>query len=840
MIRYILRIACFLCLLPAVVVAQPTIVNLQSEHKVIDSTFEIQYIVTNTRIPGYLDVHVRFTVEDSVPSGRYLEDSLFMVETESNSITYETSNSRANTTPMEKQKVVPKRFDVVTILMDISSSMWQQVGGKEVYMDSAKAIVEKLLDNLAAPYAAKIYNFDEILYERTIDGPTSFRNATKPATARYTHLYENVATAIDRMAGAEGRKILIVVGDGENDHNRNLPEKTTRAELLEKLKNLDTSYVIYPINLGRTTYRENVEELVRYTANKTDEVTYGMASASLTREVKDLKRWPVTHTILVKSTLYPHDGRVRQIEARLGKLRSVKDYRLGGLFNPWNEQSSWQLDAFVGGILIVLLFVIFAIYIPRRHWADFRKKYVKHYWQVKQEGIRRYDPLTKFPFRDEDEVVVKCEHMTSLETWQFEGRRGGKDGGNRKRKNRCIYYPNKCEGGHSPGGSTDFFAQIGIFRPLFWVFLASVGAFAGWCLWSLFEINKKVYWNATLDKFAATDFVQSRWGLKGIDAPLEDSIRVAREGVLNPFFEQLVLAGILSALIVFLIAISAEIAQARGGFTGWTIVRGIFRSMLRGFIAGIMGILILAGFGYLQAFVFLHHPYLPGLLTMLLLGVVLGRVLTVRSGIRAIRGTLAGLAAGFVAFHIYFLPMIIFHARGYEGPKMIAFIVFGAILAMVVSEGSPALEASEMEIWTQRKRYGKIHITDLLRKNEDVTIGRGPTATIRMKVRHTPAHNAPGNVTQTFASLLLRNEVVYLQPEVFTEVNGEAVAPNERVALFHGDKISFEHRSPSHLTYTEHRRGVHPRWRYRNRRNRKAKRAEARGTAEVSNAGDTV
>jgi hypothetical protein len=719
---------------------------------------------------------------------------------------------------------------VVTVIMDISSSMWRQVNGKYVYMDSAKAIVDSIVRNLDAPYAAKIYNYDELLYERTLEGPNSFMNAQRPVDARYTYLFENVARAIERMRDAKGRKLLIVVGDGEDDQRNRIKKGEQvyeRRQLVDLIRSLDESFTIYPILFGEknSEYFNNAQLLVNATKSRKDSVTYGVACKGLCQEVRDFQKWPATHTILVKSTAYPHVGRVNFVEARLGALRDTASYRLGGLYNPWNEQSNWQIDSLVGGGVIIILFLVFAVYIPRRQWKDFRNKYIKQYWQVKQEGIRRYDPLTKFPFRDEDEVVVRCEHMTSLETWQFEGRKGGKDSSKRKRKNRCIYYPDKCEGGHGPGGSSDFFAQAGIFKQLFWVFMAAVGAFAGWGLWALFENNKKVYWNFNMDRLASKSWVQERWGLQGVDAPLEDSIRIAREGFLNPFFEQLVLAGIMGALVVFLIAIAGEIAQAKGGFGAWNLIKALFRSAIRGIVGGVLAIMVFAGFGYLQGFVFSQHLYLPGLLAFLLLGVMLGLVLTVRAGIRTGRGVMAGLAAGFVGFHVYYLPMIIYHTRGYEAPKMFAFVAFGAVLGLILSQGSPALEFSEMEVWTQRKNYGKTHITDLLRKNEDVTIGRGPIATIRMKVRHTPAHNAPGNATQVFGSLMLRNEVVYLIPEIFTEVNGEPVAPNERVALFDGDRISFEHRSPSYLMYREHRSGIHPKWRYRNKRDRRARRA---------------
>lgn len=823
--RNLLRGILMVCwLLPLWASAQVETIDFKLPEGIVkDSTFKIEYIVTNTRIPGYLDIHIRYMMQDTVASTKYLEDSLQLSEM-----------GISGPVPLEKHKVFAQRFDVVTVLIDISSSMWRTVNGKEIYMDSAKTIVDSLMRQLEAPYSAKIYTFDENWYERTLDGETSFRNVKRPVTARYTHLYENVAQALDRMADAKGRKLLIIVGDGENDHNKKLPVKITRQDLLEKIRGLDDSYVIFPIALGAEVYDLNLSQIVGASKNRQDSTIHGMPGPGLFQEFRELKRWPVTHTIMVKSNSFPHVGRERFVAGRLGAMSDTCSYRLGGLYNPWNEQSKWQLDSLIGGAFIIALLVVFAVYIPRRRWKDFRSKYVKQYWEVKQEGLRKYDPLTKFPFRDDDFVVVRCEHMTSLETWQFEGRKGGKDGGNRKRKNRCIYYPNKCESGHGPGGSADFFSQHGAFKQLFWVFMAALGAMIGWGFWALFEVNKKVYWNATLDSLASSDWVQTNWGLQGNGMSMEDSVRVAREGLLNPFFEQLVLVGILAAFITFLIAISYEIGQARGGIGALNMLKAIWNSALRGIVAGLLGILIFAGYGYVTAFVATHRPYFPGLLALMLLGAAMGRVLTFRTGIRNSRGLWAGLLAGLVGFHVYFLPMLIYHTRGYEGPKMFAFIVFGAVLALFLSLGSPSLEASELEIWTQRKRYGKVHVTDLLRKNEDVTIGRGATATVRMKVRYTLAHNAPGNATQTFAELSLRNEVVMATPLIFMEVNGEPVAPGEKVVLFDGDKITFDHTSPSHLIYREHRSGPHPKWRLRNRRNRRLRKEAEKEEARIA------
>lgn len=780
-----------------------------------DTSMKITYVVTDALIPGYLDINLRLLINDSLPSQKYLEDSLSFVEI-INGKPYE----------LETQKVVPQIFDVVTVITDVSSSMWKEVDGRPIYMDSAKKITDSLMQTLAVPYAVNLYTYDEQLYRKTTSGPNSFMNVERPAKARYTHLFENVDDALTRMKDAQGRKILFIIGDGEDDHNRNLEVKITKAKLLEKIAQLDTSYIIFPVILGsrRADYETNFRQLVAATRTRDDYVIYNGPSPGTYDYVAEVKNWPMTHQILTKSRNHPHIGAERLIEARLEHRRDTSTYRLGGVYAPWNQQANWQFNSFAAGLMLLLVFAIFAFVIPRQQWRDFKKKYVKHYWEVKKPGIRQYDPLTKFPFRDEDLIVVRCEHMTSLETWHYEGRRSGKDSGNRKRKNRCIYYPHKCDSGVGPGGSSDFFNQIGIFKYLFWAFLGVLGGIMAWAAWAMFWNAQKSWLTGKLYEAAMWPTLQEHFGAPGV-APQSESIRMVMERFLTPFSEEVALGLFIPVSLVFLLSFANESAQSRGSFRGLTLVYGILRALLRAILAGIAGAAIFAGVAILQGFVFVKTPFIPGLLGFLLLGLVVARILTLRSGIRNLRGIWAGLAAGLVTFLIYYLPTLIFNARGFEAPKMVGFMFFGGIAGFVLSRGAPSLEAAEMEVWSGRKRYGKSHITDLLRKNEDVTIGRGPTATVRMKIRYTPALNAPGNVTQTFAELTLRNEVVYLIPEIFTEVNGEPVAPNERIALFDGDKISFEHKSPSYLRYREGRTGLHPRKRRRMRRERRRRRA---------------
>jgi hypothetical protein len=787
--------------------------QMKVREAVRDTSMKITYVVTNSLIPGYLDINLRMLINDSLPSAKFLKDSLSFVEVVG-----------GKSFDLETQKVVPQIFDVVTVITDVSSSMWTSIDGRPAYMDSAKTITDSLMQALQVPYAVNLYTYDEQLYRRTTSGPNSFQNVERPAKARYTHLFENVFDALARMQEAQGRKILFIIGDGENDHNRDLPITKTKEELLEYIR-ADSNIIIFPVILGsrKYEYENNFRQLVAASRSLEDYVIYDGPAKQTYDYVSTVRNWPMTHTILAKSRNHPHIGAERLIEARLGSKRDTSTYRLGGVYAPWNQQANWQYDSFAAGLILILIFAVFAWFVPRQRWRDFKKKYVKHYWEVKKPGIRQYDPLTKFPFRDEDMIVVRCEHMTSLETWQFEGSRSGKDTGNRKRKNRCIYYPHQCDNGVGPGGSSDFFNQIGIFKYLFWAFLGALGGVLGWAAWALFWNGQKAWLDGKLYEAALWPSLQERFGAPDV-APQYESVRMVLERFLTPFSEEVVIGLLLPVSIVFLLSFANEAAQSRGSFRGTTLLGAILVALLRALVAGLAGAAIFGGVALLQGYVFVTMPFLPGLLGFLLLGLVIARILTIRSGIRSSRGLWAGLAAGFVAFMIYYIPIMLFNTRGFEAPKMLAFMFFGGIAGFIMSRGAPSLEAAEMEVWSGRKRYGKTHITDLLRKNEDVTIGRGPTATVRMKVRHTTALNAPGNATQTFAELTLRNEVVYLIPEIFTEVNGEPVAPNERIALFDGDKISFEHKSPSFLRYREGRSGLHPRKRRRQRRERRNRR----------------
>lgn len=773
--------------------------------------FEITYVVSDARIPGYLNVNIRALLKDTIVSYEYLEDSLRIKEAVGGEIT-----------DLDIQKVSEQQFDMITIIVDVSSSMWKPTGKGGYWVDSALTICDSVLNTMEANYMVNLFTFDEKLYGIS---PDSLDYVKRPVKARYTHLYECIDAALGRMSEAQGRKLLIVIGDGENDHNRNTPVTVTQEDLMSKIAALDSSYYILPVAMGPSIYRQNLTQIIQSTPQVGDSVSTGTPGDGFWNEVESLKEWEWTHTILMKSNTFPHIGENRTVYVELGAdgyaVMDSTNYSLGQLYDPWNEQANWQLWYFLGGLLAFLIFILFAFIVPWRRWVDFNKKYVKYYWQVKEEGIQRHDPLTKFPFRDDDKVVVRCEHMQSLETWQYEGRKG-KDGdtSNRKRQGQCLYYPQKCDAGTGPSGIIDFFNQAGFYKYLMWVFFGILGGYLGWTIWALFKEWDFSFVNRWFEGWALRpEITENIYSPPGASA--EDATRIVSETAISPWFYQSLLGFVVAFIMTVCIAIAMEAAQAKGGLKGNHIAWVILRVLARGLAAGILTALVFVGFGLTQYFVMPDAPYLPGLLALLFMGIIVGRALTTATGIRNVRGFLAGLAGGFVAFHIYYVPVLLFNWRSFEGPKLTAFMAMGGLIAYLLSKASPALEASELDIYTGRKRYGTAFVTDLLRKNEDVIIGRGPTATIRLKMRYTPQMNAPGNVTQPFARLVLRNEVVYLVPEIFTEVNGDPIAPNEKVPLIDGDRITFEHTSPSHLRYREFRTGPHPR--RRRRRGRKAK-----------------
>ncbi len=773
---------------------------------------EVSYVISDSRIPGYLNINIKAVFQDTVIDPKYLKDSLLIKEIVNGKEEF-----------LDAQKVAPQAFDMVTIIVDISSSMWRSNGNGGVFVDDAKFICDSILGMMEADYMVNLYTYDEKLYRVTGKGENSIQKVKRPLEARYTHLYECVDAALEKMADSKGRKMLIIIGDGENDHNKKLPVLTNRDDLLRKIESLDSSYQILPIAIGPQIYKQNLDQIVASSARNDDSVSLGIPGKGFWDGVKSLDEWEFTHSILLKSDLHPHIGEERKVFLQLGKgadpAVDSTSYKLGLLYDPWNEQTAWQTNYLLGGLICFLLFIIFAFIVPWRQWVDFKGKYVKFYWEVRKEGTLRYDPLTKFPFRDDDQVVVRCDHMQSLETWDYEGQKagGGKNStgqSNRKRKGRCMYHPHKCESGQGPGGISDFFAQKEFYKYLMWLFWGVTGGFVGWFIWAMIKDADPSWINDTIRRWALMPEVENAVGIPE-GTTREDGIRLIKEQFLGPLFYQVLLGTLAGFFITVAIALGMEMVSNKGKWGAVGLVKMIGRLLVRGIVAGILSGVVFAAFSFGLYFLMPNSPYLFGLIALLLLGAIIGRALTSRTGIRNSRGLLAGLVGGFAAFHIYYMPMWFSNANSFEGPKMIAFMVLGGIIGYILSRSAPALEASELDVYTGRKRYGTAYVTDLLRKNEDVVIGRGPTATIRLKALYTPQFNAPGNITQPFAKLELRNEVVYLVPEIFTEVNGEAVAPNEKVPLIDGDQITFNHKSPSNLRYREFRTGPHP---YRRRK----------------------
>ena len=171
-----------------------------------DQPLSVSYVISDDRIPGYLDINIKAVIQDSIIDYEWLENNLRITEV-----------TRSSEEALDVQKVAPKKFDMVTVMVDISSSMWRQHSAGGVFVDSAKAICDSVLKLVDADYMLKLDTFDEQLYEHT---PQTIMEARRPVEARYTHLFECTSDALGRMADAEGEKLLIIIGDGENDHTR--------------------------------------------------------------------------------------------------------------------------------------------------------------------------------------------------------------------------------------------------------------------------------------------------------------------------------------------------------------------------------------------------------------------------------------------------------------------------------------------------------------------------------------------------------------------------------------------------------------------------------------------
>lgn len=771
---------------------------------VFDTTFDVKQVISDTIYTDYLDIKLDAHQCGMAVDSNELRKLIQVLEV-----------YRGDTDTAIVRRVIPMHPNMdkiglnVLVLLDVSGSMREQMVGGTGFtkIQKAKEDIERTILNKRFPrHSTQFAYFAETVSSNVPLDSQVLGQIKIPAegVGIHTHLYECLWAKIEEMKDLPGQKALILMADGEDDLRPGATPTITRDEVLAKIQELDPSFRIYPIGIGSKIYPKTMKELVDATSYPCDSFKYNLASDSLAMVFGQIyaDELPFTHTVQVSSVLIPHVGNEREFIVSFGSKSDRERYRMGAIYNRWVEKTQWTSLVFLGSFVVGFFLIVFMVVIPWLDWRGWKRKYVKKYWEVKQENVTKHDPLTNFPFQDEDMVVVRCSHMTSIDTWRFESgksKKKKKSGERKKQKNTCIYYPTKCKIGTGPKGVSDFTNQRGFYKKLWWTVFGIAGGFLTWGLWALFETKRGIAYEAILDKYVAKAGILKFFGFLGTQDSAFEVTRKVRESYVSPLAENMVMGILLAISLTIVFAFSEELSQGRGRRLFFKILAYTGRILLRAICAGILAGAIAFGGTMMHFFLLPDLGYIPGVLMTMLIGVAVGTILSIRSTIRFARGLWGGALSGFIAFTLYYVLFLSIRIADYEWAMLTAWLVMGGILGYILSKIISRLENAEIEYQQSGKQPRVVKIIQYLKAEEEVTVGRSDSAIVRVKGRTNDLH-------ATYAKIIMRADMVYIdpiEPEVF--VNDKLVRMNRLTPLSNDDRITFGEKSETELIYREYR-----------------------------------
>ncbi len=556
------------------------------------------------------------------------------------------------------------------------------------------------------------------------------------------------------------------------------PEKSqiaykVRDDLKDIIRTCNTDFHLFPVTLSNNVDKNYLTSLTEVSPSTLDRLTSSQASASNLYDVIDntLSDFLVSYLIQTNPVNPIYKGEKRNLIVRSKQDESITTSKIYGFGTPdfpidLRKQTldfNFYMNRFIiGALIITVLLALMSLLIPFFKKVAFRRKYIRPYFEVKPEGRIKRDPLTGEPFEDDEKVVVKCQHMMALSSWEYN-------------KNQCVYYPDQCAEGVVNLGASKFFSQEGINKHLNWLWFGTLG---GWIAWSLQALLNNGDWSL-LDKFS--NYLANSSLLSGLWSKIEnvDSVHL----LANSLVEQLVMGWAMGIGLCFALAWVEERGQSSK--LSWGSI------LLRTFIGSIVAVIVFF-IGFFVAQIFQLPLYLGGLFSWILFGICLGLVLSIYSNVEAKRGVLGGLVAGTIAFTLYFFISKIY--PDFEGLKMLSFILYGGVLGVIIVAILKRLEDFELEYLSPEK-YRRINpISKWLKADMDIFIGSDSACYVFIK------WNDPV-VKGQHARLNFDNNVVYIEPLAEVLLNGRNLPLHQKTPLRDGDIIKLGNESVTRMKF---------------------------------------
>ena len=693
------------------------------------------------------------------------------------------------------------RRDTITIslLVDVSQAVSASAWGE------TNLLLQQLARKIPSNGAFRIFlrSFSDSPQQRQLLDAAEIQptlRSTQLHTDKAPDLYRALVEELRFLNGYEGKRMLFVFSPGMHDIEDNprygydspfLPydQEDISSHLVN---NLSANYSLFMVGVGDTIDQVFFTGVSEQIANTSSNVSSNSLPDNLDELVSNNQQFKHTHLLLLSPSqkkFTTEEARVYGVEWAEGG-QNVKSPPLiwgGSALNPVNIEDiagdayvRWLLLGVLGAIVLVVLLVVFAQLVPVIQSWNFNRNHVRIYQSVGSKT--EYDPVTKIPLRDGDQVVYKCQYPIPLRTWQDIGNRCPRYPG-------CTNYenPNPCNGAGAPQESGRFFSMKGIYRRLNWLWFGVAGGYLAWLLFAIIS-------NANVD------FYRQLWsGLyneQALVAQREGSAALALlEAQVNNVTDDTLLGIVFSLGIIFMLAWMEERNQPRKISWG--------RILLRVVAAIPLGILVFGG-TFLWYSVSSSFTFLIGLVGWAFFGVGMGLVLSIRSSIIPMRGILGGLLAGVAAYLMYFLLVTILPANYLLFARLLALMVMGGVLGLVLVTVLSRLEDFELEYISASAGQHIAPISKWLKNGTSILIGRDPTCYVYIK-------QDDSAVQAQHARLSFENGQVFITPLAETLVRGRELPADQKSALQNGDIIQLGRDSTTQMRYREKRKDVNRR-----------------------------
>jgi|GEM_PF-892149 len=690
------------------------------------------------------------------------------------------------------EEIVTEVNDQVSILflIDLSGSM----RGEKV--ETAKTAIRNTLKNTKFPPGTNVFLstfHDDVMPSVSQSWEVNGENLEELLArevkidqfpyGKETDLYRAMISKIDEFSPRIGKKAIILLSDGENSiktpkgkwnfiydpSNPDRIEPFTAEDVYNKLAQVDSSFLIFPVGLGNEVDVPFLNQIVDITPDTMDAASFADSPAQLDALFTSVvSEFAANYKIKVQP---PPDraifnGSVRNLAViwkETGK-QAERSYQFGTQNAPIDLRSKpptplihW-INLFLGGLIVVFgVLAILVLIVPYFRKKNFREKYVKKY--TKEGNLKKSDPITLEPFETGDWVVDCCKTMMDLDTWEHNG-------------NQCVNYPGclndakPCEGRGGNTGHEKFFSQKGIYRKLNWFWFGALGGLIAWFFYAIFQ-NIDMSWFANgLDKIVNTSLVKSPLVGLGAFENISQNMDTLSYQLLD---------GIgLGFGLCFSLALVEEMGQARKISLG--------RILLRTFL-GMLLALVVFSIGFFLQYSILPSAYITGLLTWVVFGLVIGVVLSVKSTIYLGKGILGGLIAGFVAFHLYYGVTTLDHDL-WPLAKLVGFILLGGILGVIIVAVVSRYEDFELE-YVEPAKYRKINpISKWLKAGMDIFLGTDSSCYVYV------SWNDPAVQPQhALLSYNTKKNLVFIEPQAETLINNKVIPLDAKTELQDGDLI---------------------------------------------------